>query len=99
MSNRDKVRQRFANEFSKPGFIGRYLSYMRSENSEGAETLEADIVETFTTDEGLRVLIMLEKAVLLSSIPDGADDRALREKNAVANFVLEIRRLVAHGGT
>lgn len=97
--NKDKARARVANEFSSPGFIGRYLAAMRKENPEGSEMLEADIVETFTTDEGLRVLLMLEKAVLLSSVPDGSDDRALREKNAVANFVLEIRRLVAHGGT
>jgi hypothetical protein len=96
--SREKVRKRVRDEFSSPGFVGRYLAWMRAENPEGAETLEADIVETFTTDEGVRVLIMLEKAVLLSSLPDGSDDRALREKNAVANFVLEIRRIVAHGG-
>lgn len=96
----DRKRLRMAGERSSAGFIGRYLAWMRSEGEEGpvaAESLEADVAEVFGTDAGLRVLFLMEKSVLFSSVPDGSDDRALREKNAVSNFVLEIRRYVTHG--
>lgn len=96
----DAKRHAMRGERSTGGFISRYLSWMRSEGDEGpaaSDSLADDIARTFSTDEGLRVLILLEKAVLLSSLPDGSDDRALRETNAVRNFVLEIRRYVTHG--
>lgn len=100
MRHRDRKIAQMRGERSSPGFIGKYLAWMRSEAEDGpvaADSLEDDISRTFSTDEGLRVLILLEKAALLSSVPDGSDDRALREANAVRNFVLEIRRLVTHG--
>ena len=79
------------------GFLGEYLNWMRTENPRGSETLEADLIETFTSEEGLRVLKLFEKAILYCPIPDGSEDRALREINAVRNFVLEIRRIVSNG--
>jgi len=79
------------------GFLSEYLNWMRSENPRGSDTLEADIIETFTSKEGLRVLKLFEKAILYRPIPDGSEDRALRESNAVRNFVLEIRRIVSNG--
>lgn len=84
-------------EVSRPGFIGRYLSDFRAKNAEGADSLEADIAELFSSEMGLRVLILLEKSTLFVGAPDGAPDSALREHNAVRNLVLEIRRYVAHG--
>tara|TARA_R110000796_G_scaffold15155_3_gene48693 strand:+ start:329 stop:637 length:309 start_codon:yes stop_codon:yes gene_type:complete len=101
MRHSDRKKQAMAGERSSIGSIGRYLAWMRNEGDDGpgaAESLENDIAKVFSTDEGLRVLILMEKAILLSSVPDGADDRALRETNAVRNFVLEIRRYVTHGG-
>lgn len=98
----EKKRAQMRNERSAPGRIASYLGWMNKEGGKegpaASESLAADIAATFSTPEGLRTLIMLEKATLLSSVPDGADDRALRESNAVRNFVLEIRRYVAHGG-
>ena len=88
-------------ERSSAGYISRYLAWMQNEGEDGpaaAESLMGDIADTFKSDEGLRVLILLEKATLLSSVPDGSDDCALREANAVRNFVLELRRYVTHGG-
>jgi hypothetical protein len=73
-----------------------YIGFVRSQDPEAAQRLEADLVETFTTDEGLRVLKLFEKAVLLTGVQNGTPDSALREMNAVRNFVLEIRRLVSH---
>jgi hypothetical protein len=80
--------------------IGRYLNEVRSMGQEGAEAaalIEADLIETFTSETGLRVLIMLEKAVLHVALPPGSSEGALREINAQRNLVLEIRRLVANG--
>lgn len=84
-------------EMSSSGRIANYLAWMRAENPQGAQSLEDDIAKTFTTDEGLRVLLLFENSILKSELPNGSDDRALREHNAVRNFVLEIRRIVAHG--
>jgi hypothetical protein len=80
--------------------IGRYLNEVRSMGQDGAESaalLEADLIETFSTETGLRVLIMLEKAVLHVALPPGSPEGALREINAQRNLVLEIRRIVANG--
>lgn len=94
---RDKALADMRREMSAGNWIKSHLAYHRSEDPEGAEVLEADLIEVFSSEKGLRVLKLLEKAVLLRSIPDGADDRALREANAVRNFNLEIRRIVANG--
>jgi hypothetical protein len=80
--------------------LGAHLNFLRSESEEGAEIAEEltdDIVSTFTTESGLKVLMLFEKSVLLSGAKNGAPDSALREMNAVRNFVLEIRRIVANG--
>ena len=80
--------------------IGRYLNDIRGMGQDGAEmvaSLEADLIETFTTETGLRVLVMLEKAVLHVALPPGSSEGALRESNAQRNLVLEIRRIVANG--
>lgn len=97
MKGRDKKLAAMRLDRSSSSFVGKYLAWMRNEDPGAAEGLMADVVKTFTTEEGLRVLILLEKSTLQMSVPDGADDRALREANAVRNFVLEIRRIVAHG--
>lgn len=79
--------------------LGAYLNHWRGEGPEGAqyaETLEADLIETFTSESGLRVLRLFEKSILLSSQPNGAPEGALRETNAVRNFVLELRRIVSN---
>lgn len=76
--------------------LGGYLAEMDRRNPEGADALRADLAEVFNTDEGLRVLILFENAVLKSALPNGSSDSALRESNAVRNFVLEIRRIVAN---
>jgi hypothetical protein len=94
---RDKLFSDMRRDRSSPGYLGAYLAYMRSENPEGAEAIEADVMSIFSSDEGLRVLKLLEKSTLFSSLKNGSDDRALREMNAVRNFVLEIRRIVSHG--
>lgn len=84
-------------EMPVQSYLGQYLVWLNSENPEGAELLKEDLRKTFHTEEGLRVLKMLEKSVLHVGVPNGASDGALREMNAVRNFVLEIRRLVANG--
>lgn len=78
--------------------LGAYINHLRTteEGSAAADQLEADLYITFTSESGLRVLRLLEKSVLLSSIPNGSSEGALRENNAVRNFVHEIRRLVSN---
>lgn len=78
-------------------FLGKYLAWMGSENPEGADELRDVLHSVFTTDDGLKALIFMERSVLYVGVPDGAPDGALRELNAVRNFVLEIRRIVSHG--
>ena len=76
-----------------------YLNALRGDGPEGAKVadmLEADLIETFTTESGLRTLRLFEKSILLSSQPNGSADSALRETNAVRNFILELRRLVSN---
>jgi hypothetical protein len=76
--------------------LSAYLDWMRQEHPDEAEGLEADIAEAFTTETGLRVLKLLEKSVLKVAQPNGASDGALREMNAVRNFVLDIERIVSN---
>lgn len=78
-------------------FLGRHLNWLRDQDPAISESLTVDLVECFTTDQGLRVLKLFEKSVLHYAAPDGSSDSALREINAVRNFVLEIRRLVGNG--
>lgn len=84
-------------EMPVQSFVRAYLSWMSAENAHAADGLLKDLVATFSTDSGLRVLKLLEKSVLLAGVPNGASDGALREMNAVRNFVIEIRGLVANG--
>lgn len=92
-----RLNKRLADEMPVQSMLGTYLRWMRSENPQGAASLEADLAEVFSTDAGVRVMIMLEKSTLLAGVSNGASDSALREANAVRNFVLEIRRLVSNG--
>lgn len=97
---RDRYLEGMKGDRSPTSAIGRYLAYMRSEGDEGAvnaDELSNDLVKTFTTPEGLKVLMMMEKSVLYTGVSDGSPDSALREANAVRNFVLEIRRIVSNG--
>jgi len=99
MSNKakDKFLGDMRQEMPIQSHLSDYLNWMRGEDANSAEQLHADIIATFTTQEGLRVLKLMEKSVLNSGAPNGSSDSALREANAVRNFVLEIRRLVSHG--
>lgn len=97
-SHKDKALADMRKEMSVSGPLTGYLAQMRTENPQGADGLEADLIKVFTSDEGLRVLKLFEKSILYRSIPDGSEDRALREANALRNHVLEIRRIVSHGG-
>lgn len=97
---KDKYLESMRNEQIALSQLGAHLNFLRGEGEEGAavaEELTNDIVETFTTPSGLKVLMLLEKSVLFSGAKNGAPDSALREMNAVRNFVLEIRRIVANG--
>lgn len=85
-------------EMPQTTYLMQYLAWMHAENPKGADSLEADLIDIFSDDKGLRVLKLFEKAVLLRPMPSSADDRALREWSAVRNFVLEIRRIIANGG-
>jgi hypothetical protein len=96
---RNRHRNDAAGDVSRMSFIGRHLMVMSEtpEGAESAEILRNDIAELFGTERGLRVLTLFEKSVLYHSVEDGSDERALRESNAVRNFILEIRRIYAHG--
>lgn len=96
-SIRKKVLEDMRKERPVRSGLSDYLHWMREENPEGAEALEDDLRTVFRTEEGLRVLKLLEKSTLYQGIPNGSPDSALRESNAVRNFILEIRRYVAHG--
>lgn len=95
--SRSKMIAQMREEVVDSGFLTAHLARLRKENPEGADLLEADLAEIFSTDKGLRVLKLFEKSILLFAFPPGTDDRALRELNAIQHFVLEIRRYVAHG--
>ncbi len=97
MTPKQKLMKRMQREKSSPSELTRYLAFIRQEYPEEAEQLEADLIQLFTSELGVKVLILLTKATVEMSVPNGADDRALREINAVRNFVLDIRRIVAHG--
>jgi len=77
--------------------IAYFLSALRDENPKLSEEMEQAIHETFTSESGAKVLELLEKAVMLSPCPPGCESRALRERNAQALLVGEIRRMVLHG--
>ena len=96
-----KPKDRFLNDMRRDmpamSALSHYLNWVRGQDAEAAQGLEADIMEAFSTDAGLRVLKLFEKSVLLVGQPSNSTDGALREMNAVRNFVLEIRRYVANG--
>lgn len=97
----NKARDAFLSDIKKeksyPGLIGGYLAWFRQNDPEAAASLEADIIQTFTSEEGLRVLKLLEKAVLMVALDQDASVGALQQLNANRNLVLEIRRIVANG--
>lgn len=97
MKAKDKLIQKMQREKNPRSELTRYLSYRHSEWPEEADALMTDLVELFSSEKGLRVLLLLTKATVEMSVANGADERALRENNAVRNFVLDIRRIVAHG--
>lgn len=96
LAARRALKERMTQEPIGNSMIGPYLAEMDRRNPEGADALRADLAEVFNTDEGVRVLILLENACLKSALPNGSPDSALREANAVRNFVLEIRRIIAN---
>lgn len=96
LAARRAARERMQMDPPGNSMLGAYLAEMDRRNPDGADLLRADLAETFNTDEGLRVLILFENAVLKSALPNGSPDSALREANAVRNFVLEIRRIIAN---
>lgn len=95
-----KIDQMKLEAVAPPSEITAYLNHLRGEGPDGvemAEELTAIMVDLFQTENGIKFLIMLEKAVLLSGISNGMSDSALRERNAVRNFVLNLRSIVANG--
>ena len=92
-----RKRDAMQDEFGPSSYVGRYLQALRKVNPAGADSLEADIVDVFSTEKGMRVMTMLEKAVLLVGTPEGISDCALREWHGARNLILEMRRLLAHG--
>lgn len=99
-SHKDKLLRDMQGSEQIPAELSRHLAFLRSMGPDGAEAanlLTADMIETFTSESGLRVLKLFEKAVLQTSLKNGASDGALRESNAVRNFVLDLRRIVANG--
>ena len=99
--DKDKARAAFKADMRKempmPGYLAAYLAWMRKEDPKAADMLETDLVTLMSSEIGLRVMKLFEKSVLNFPMPNGADDCALREFSAVRNFVLEIRRIDAHG--
>lgn len=101
----ENARRRFKGEMRTEVFrdspLDEYLHFLRSqhgdEGSQAADIHDADLHEIFTTEAGLRVLKLFEKAVLHAPQPLGSSEGTLREMNAIRNFVLNIRRIVAHG--
>ena len=77
-----------------------HLNYIGSTGDDGADLAE-DMRDTvrrlFATDDVLKVLMLLERSVLVSSVPNGAPESALREMNATRNFVLDLRRIASNG--
>lgn len=96
LAARREAKKRMQGDPLGASMLGGYLAEMERRNPAGADLLRADIADVFNTEAGLRVLILFENAVLKSAIPNGSSDSALREANAVRNFVLEIRRIVAN---
>lgn len=99
-SPKDKYLERMRDEQPAMSQLGAHLNWLRGSSDEGAaaaDELTDAIVKTFTTDQGLKVLMLFEKSVLFAAAPNGSSDGALREMNAVRNFILEIRRYVANG--
>lgn len=101
MNSRSKIvrdlRSLADKDVSSPGAITDYLIRLGQENPRGEEGLRRDLVETFSTESGARVLILLTKSLVDRAQPLDASDRALLADNALRNLAMEIRRLVANG--
>lgn len=93
----DAMRSRVDREYSPPGRLNEYLAQLRLDNPEGAESLMDDLKKTFSTEEGLRVLLLFEKSIFFRANPVECSDRALQHDNSLRNFHLELRRLITHG--
>lgn len=64
-----------------------------------AQAVYAEALNNFAkTDDGSKVMELLEKAVLLSSPPPGCSDCALRELHGQRLLISEIRRYAIYGG-
>ncbi len=79
-----------------PNVLTSFLGHLREAEPALADRYFADIHACFATEEGTRVMELLEKAVLLTPEPPGCSDRALREKNGQRLLIAEIRRIVKH---
>jgi len=63
--------------------------------------INAYVYATFVgTNSGVKVLNFLKNTTLNARLPDGADDKLVRELRGQQNLVLDImRRIEKHGGT
>lgn len=75
-----------------------HLNYLRNtdEGAAIADELTATLRKCFATDDGIKSLMLLEKSVLVSCVPNGSSDSALREMNAARNLVLDLRRIASN---
>ncbi len=79
-----------------PNVLTSFLAHLSENSPEIAERYYADIHQCFASDAGVRVMELLEKAVLINPAPPGSSDRALREQNGQRLLIAEIRRIVKH---
>ncbi len=79
------------------GTISHMLANLAKVDQKSAAEFEVALIEALNTPDGAKVLILLEKAVLLSQPPLGVDDRALREIHGQRHLVAEIKRIATHG--
>lgn len=80
-----------------PNVLTSFLAHLSTDSPELAERYYADIHACFASEAGVRVMELLEKAVLINPAPPGSSDRALREQNGQRLLIAEIRRIVKHG--
>lgn len=77
--------------------LNRFLTRLGQENPDKRDATYDAIFRTFDTEDGRKTLEFLEKAVMLTPVPAGSPARALREKNAQALLIGEIRRIALYG--
>lgn len=80
-----------------PAVITAFLSAIRNEDPELAESYFSRIAECFDTEAGRIVLELLEKCVITTPPPPDCSDCALRQRQGQHLLVAEIRRIVKHG--